>query len=190
MPPAEVVGFGEHWLAAHARAYRWPVWNGAELLLGWIGDDSFADFTNWLIAQGQTTYEQVVANPDTLADLVQSRTDALSPTAEKLGEIVDTAYESALVQLGLSSNPSDDGRAEPAGKAIDLHDEDAVRTHFPRIAELRKTLRTTPRSTTGAAQAAASCTGRTGATPPGRPPATPTPRTRRTCTSFSMRTPK
>ena len=65
LPPAEVVGFGEHWLAAHARAYRWPVWNSAELLLGWIGDDSFADFTNWLIAQGQTTYEQVVANPDT-----------------------------------------------------------------------------------------------------------------------------
>ena len=25
LPPAEVVDFGEHWLAAHARAYRWPV---------------------------------------------------------------------------------------------------------------------------------------------------------------------
>lgn len=51
-----------------ADSYRAPLWAAAYMINGGCSDDGFDYFRGWLIMQGRTVFEQVVADPDTLAD--------------------------------------------------------------------------------------------------------------------------
>jgi hypothetical protein len=51
------------------RAYTTDVWNAAYIITS-CGDDSFSDFRAWLIGQGKMAFENVLRNPDSLADIV------------------------------------------------------------------------------------------------------------------------
>jgi len=46
------------------QARTWPVWDAECVLLGWMIDDSFADFCAWLIAQDRSSFDAVVTNPE------------------------------------------------------------------------------------------------------------------------------
>ncbi|MFE3493421.1 DUF4240 domain-containing protein [Streptomyces sp. NPDC059175] len=52
-----------------ADSYQNPLWAAAYVVNGGCSDDGFDYFRGWLIAQGRTIYERVVADPDTLAEL-------------------------------------------------------------------------------------------------------------------------
>lgn len=53
------------------RAYISLLWDAASLMseYAYLWDDWFVDFRSWLIMQGEVTYEDIVNNPDNLADL-------------------------------------------------------------------------------------------------------------------------
>lgn len=65
----EVLGFRDAFERQMTRAYAWDLWAVAYIAHGGASDDGFEFFRRWLISRGQAVFEQVLANPDSLADL-------------------------------------------------------------------------------------------------------------------------
>jgi hypothetical protein len=61
--------FFQHFDAADANAYTWPLWGAAYVMNGGCSDDAFSDFRATLISYGRKVYEAALADPDSLADL-------------------------------------------------------------------------------------------------------------------------
>lgn len=71
LPPSEIQSFGDIRDACAIDAYTWNLWGAAALLNeGACSDDGFADFRNWLISMGRKTYEDALADPDSIATSV------------------------------------------------------------------------------------------------------------------------
>jgi hypothetical protein len=58
-------------------AYRWDLWAAAYVINGGASDDGFEYFLGWLMAQGRTRWEATLADPDSLADIVDADTGDL-----------------------------------------------------------------------------------------------------------------
>lgn len=72
-----------------ARAYRADLWEAIWILECGCGDDSFDDFREWLIGQGQTIFEKILSDPDNLADVVS---EEIYPFEENMFSILREAY--------------------------------------------------------------------------------------------------
>ena len=70
LDPDEILQFDHWWSTFTRKAYDWTLWRAAYLINGGCSDDGFMDFRDWLILQGRAVYEAAVANPDSLADVV------------------------------------------------------------------------------------------------------------------------
>ena len=73
MPTAAILDYQRIHDELHGRAYRHELWNAAYLIGEGCGDDGFMDFRAWLIAQGQSVYENALRDPDTLAEVVSDK---------------------------------------------------------------------------------------------------------------------
>jgi hypothetical protein len=124
-----ILAFDDHWYKVHRRAYTWPLWDAAVLLLGWVGDDSFGDVRDWLISHGRSTFERVVEDPDSLVDLDRDRDNAF---VESYGGLTYRAYLAVTGTEPPRTPPS--GQLDPVGTRTNLKDENAVRAAFPRLA--------------------------------------------------------
>jgi len=58
-------------------SYRWDLWGAAYVAMGGASEDAFEYFRLWLIAQGHNRFEQVMADPDTLAEFAPSDPEQL-----------------------------------------------------------------------------------------------------------------
>lgn len=138
LPADETADFFDRWQAVGERARRGLVWDAACLLLGWVVDDSFADFRAWLITRGRAAFEAVVDDPDNLADLAAELRTTRWAVAEELDGVVGWA---ACEAKG-AEHPSDiQSRAAPGidlgEDRLDLDDAMAVRARLPRVWEAR-----------------------------------------------------
>lgn len=68
LPSTEVQSFQSHYDAAIKSAYRWELWGAASVMNGKNSLDSFLFFIDWLISEGQETYQRALVSPDSLAD--------------------------------------------------------------------------------------------------------------------------
>jgi Protein of unknown function (DUF4240) len=117
----------------NARAYRWDIWGAGYVLNGGLGDDSFDYFCYWLIGRGRDTFEQVLADPDSLADVPGAepgKTDAEGLWGAAWEAHQDTYGTKLPIPEGSSKVP-----AEPAGEEWDDDDLDEL---FPRLTAQRK----------------------------------------------------
>lgn len=134
--PSEILELKRHWFVVQERAYTWPVWDGACLLLDWIGDDSFMDLRAWLVTLGKDKFFSVIANPDNLADYVGEIGDSQLEAGQQLADAFDEAYmritgvEPPVIEHG------EEGKV-PNGERTELSDSRLVKLRFPRLAELR-----------------------------------------------------
>jgi Protein of unknown function (DUF4240) len=74
LPLGEIEAFTAAFNRAMARSYSWDLWGAAYVANGGVSDDGFEYFRQWLISKGRKTFEQVLANPDSLAEIVAPRT--------------------------------------------------------------------------------------------------------------------
>ncbi|MFF2382636.1 DUF4240 domain-containing protein [Streptomyces sp. NPDC058108] len=84
-----------------ADSYQNRLWAAAYVINGGCSDDAFDYFRGWLIAQGRTTFERVLAAPDILAELSQVRAAAAEGTdldCEDMLSIVWNAHRKATGQ--------------------------------------------------------------------------------------------
>jgi hypothetical protein len=134
----ESAAFFDRWQAVGDRAQRRLVWDAACVLLGWTGDDSFADFRAWLITRGRAAFEAVVGDPDNLADIADDLQATVWAVAEQLDGVVGWA---ACAAKGVE-HPADilhDAvlRTGLGEERLDLDDAVAVRARLPRVWEAR-----------------------------------------------------
>jgi hypothetical protein len=76
LPPEDVVRF-DHWLderadALHTRRH----WAAADLINGGCDDREFADWRYWVVGMGKGVYEAALADPDSLAEVVDPDREA------------------------------------------------------------------------------------------------------------------
>jgi Protein of unknown function (DUF4240) len=91
----EVRDFAAIMHAQHALAERYDVWGAGYVLDCGMSDDSFEYFREWLVGQGRDVYEQVLADPDSLADVPGLVVGEYHQT-EVLFAAVHRAYEEAF----------------------------------------------------------------------------------------------
>ncbi|MEV6393407.1 DUF4240 domain-containing protein [Streptomyces sp. NPDC051907] len=120
-------------------SYRAPLWAAAYLVNGGCSDDGFDYFRGWLIAQGRTVFEQVMADADRLADLPAVHAAAAGGDAlegEQILSIAWDAYETATgMELPSDAFTVDCPELDPSWD-FDFDDHDRIAPRLPRIAAL------------------------------------------------------
>lgn len=142
LPEEEILDFGHWWAVADCRAYRRDLWGAAYLINGGCSDDGFQYFIWWLLLQGRTVYEAAIADPDSLAEVL----DGEDEVEAEVYPDVDAWF------LATGTERDDDGYAAheramkfrhpkppklpPLARRWDFDDDGEVRKRFPRLAAL------------------------------------------------------
>jgi hypothetical protein len=147
-----VVDFETHLIAQRKRVDTWLMWGiGLHLMQGFCSNDGFFYFQPWLIGLGRQTFERVVADPDTLADLPEVRSlagrpvdkwaDEEWPEWEALNSVALDAYERVTGEDGLDKALEARGLElvvdpDPDDEEWDIDSADELAARFPRLAVL------------------------------------------------------
>jgi hypothetical protein len=131
LPVAELRDFDRRQREARSRANTWELWAAAYLALGGCSDDGFLDFRTWLITHGRVTFERVLADPDSLADLSWDEEE------NDFGAAEHWAYVSTelLEEEGIDEDDDEefDDYAEPTGEPFPEDDDAWFASRFPRL---------------------------------------------------------
>ncbi|MFC4424867.1 DUF4240 domain-containing protein [Deinococcus navajonensis] len=110
------------------RAYTWPLWGAAYVINRGCSDDSFAYFRAWLVAQGETVFEQALKDPDSLAELPLVLNDG-ETELESLLSLAWSLYEERTGQYPPATG-EEQPVPDPSGRRWD---EDDLATLFPNL---------------------------------------------------------
>jgi hypothetical protein len=66
LPPRDVVSFRDHFAAKMSEAFTWELWGACYVIAMGCSDDWFVYFRRWLISMGRETFEQALADPESL----------------------------------------------------------------------------------------------------------------------------
>ncbi|MGW7382798.1 DUF4240 domain-containing protein [Streptomyces sp. NPDC054794] len=122
-----------------AASYQAPLWAAAYLVNGGCSDDGFDYFRGWLITQGRTTFERVVADADQLAELPVVRAAAaefLELECEETLGIAWNAYRTATGTELPGGSFTINYPALDAAWNFDFEDHGRIAAQLPRIAAL------------------------------------------------------
>jgi hypothetical protein len=140
LPEGDILDFVHHWDMASARAYRRDLWGAAYLVNGGCSDDGFQYFRWWLVLQGREVYAAALADPDSLAEVLDGETEVeaevypgmdawFAATGTRVGDAGYAAYERAMT-FRHPKRP-----AEPSlAPRWDFDDHEEYRRRFPRLA--------------------------------------------------------
>jgi hypothetical protein len=113
LPLDEILAFEQEFSQAVSRAEQWELCAACWLILDYVSDDTFSDFKAALIGLGQTTFDQVVAEPDALADHPAVRAIAAGPSLDVFeGESIQFAAAKAYSRKSGDSDAFWDALAE------------------------------------------------------------------------------
>jgi hypothetical protein len=136
MPPELIVRF-DHWFDCRVdAAYTRDLLNAADLVNYGTSDDGFYYFRCWLVGMGKAVYQAALADPDSLADVVDPARDdheaeiypAPRRAWERLG-LAEEDFDRAYKALGRRRRPK-------LGDDWDVGDAEEVRRRWPRLAAL------------------------------------------------------
>lgn len=88
----EIEAFERAFHRQQRRAYSWDLWGAAYVVNGGASDDGFEYFQRWLISKGRAVFEAVLADPDSLADLLAPDTSGACEF-EKFAYVAGKAWE-------------------------------------------------------------------------------------------------
>jgi hypothetical protein len=66
LEPKEIQGFQQRYEALLLESNSWSLWGASYLMNGGSSDDGFKYFRDWLISEGEKTFKEAVAKPDSL----------------------------------------------------------------------------------------------------------------------------
>jgi len=70
LPTKEIEEFEVAFDQEMKRSYSWDLWGAAYVVHAGASDDGFEYFRCWLISKGKRVFEKVLADPDSLADIL------------------------------------------------------------------------------------------------------------------------
>lgn len=132
LPPDEIIAWDRIFDRLAAKAYTVDLWGAAYLINGGASDDGFYYFRCWLICMGRDVYEAALADPDSLADVVDPTLDA---EAEPYGAAPEAWAE-------VTGKPEADfyttryTSTDLRGEDWDFDDDAEVRRRVPRLAAI------------------------------------------------------
>jgi hypothetical protein len=137
--PIEIVAFSQPLWNLLAGSYRADLWAAAYVINGGASDDGFDYFRGWLIAQGQTVYEQALADPDSLAGLA-AVVSAHAKEHDLWGEdVLGVAWDAYQTTTGSQLPPNAYTVRYPdldPAWDFDFDDEAEMRRRLPRLTSL------------------------------------------------------
>lgn len=77
LPVEQVEAFEATFDDLMKRSYSWELWGADYVVHGGASDDSFEYFRCWLISKGRRVFAKVMADPDSLADILASNTEGV-----------------------------------------------------------------------------------------------------------------
>ncbi|MEV7590516.1 DUF4240 domain-containing protein [Streptomyces sp. NPDC089922] len=142
----EIVAYQRTFERLRSALYRWDVWAAAYVIGGGCSDDAFMDFRAGVIALGRTTYDEVLASPDSLAQ----HPDAMDGDGGRLEDLLfdeevnyvaarafpRAAGDAAWDEVAVADDVDEDvdrERLEPA-EAFDFDDAGEMRSRLPALA--------------------------------------------------------
>lgn len=139
LPADEIVEWNHIFDDFAKRAYRTDLWAAAYLINGGASDDGFYYFRCWLIGMGKATYDNAIADPDSLAYIASPDWFAQGIDAE--AEIYAAAHRAWMRVTGnddYADYPARNEHAELIGDDWDFDDNTEMQTRLPRLAALYK----------------------------------------------------
>ncbi len=136
LPAAEILHFGYRWSEAHTAAYEWNLWGAAYLINGGCSDDGFIDFRSWLILKGERNYREAVADPDSLARLVNESEDAsweCYPAPNVYTQLVQGAEHGDYYTALTAAHGQGTVRPEPEGEDWDFDNPKEAKRRLPEL---------------------------------------------------------
>ena len=68
-------------------------------------NDGFMDFRTWLISQGESVYQSILAHPDLLAEMVEDEDDLYVLESQDIWSVAVNVYQD---KTGSDNMPNDD----------------------------------------------------------------------------------
>jgi hypothetical protein len=129
LPPQQILEFERLRKQLDKRAYTYRMWGAAYVIDDGCSDDCFRDFRAYVISLGPNAYEKALANPDSLAPVVQ---DAETGDWENADDVAPDAYSS---RTG-NDFPIDDSdlSGRPAGTPFPQNDIASLTREYPKLA--------------------------------------------------------
>lgn len=141
LPESQLRSFDQVLCELMDDSYRADLWGAAYIINGGCSDDGFDYFRSWLILQGEKTFTEALANPDSLAARVRRALDAGAEfECEDMLGVAAEVYEAKIgredFHLGQSARPGVSlvGDLE-AWSDVDSTQENARRL-YPRLCKL------------------------------------------------------
>lgn len=133
LSPEELVGFRDRFGDCMDRAYRFDLWGAAFWLFGGCSDDSFMDFRSSMICLGQKDFEQILENPDDLAD-IEGRPDTPFLMTQEFQYLAGQVYEEQTgKQMPEMPETESSSPSEPEGEQVDHDDFELNRRLYPKL---------------------------------------------------------
>ena len=138
----EIAAFGVEFARLQVESYRWDLWAAAYLVNSGASEDGFDSFRGWLVAQGREVWDAALADPDSLADVVDEDRpeDFEGFDGEGMLHVASHAYKNVTGDEAAYWKAVDadapDTPDVPAGTEIDFDDQDDLEAHLPRLAAL------------------------------------------------------
>lgn len=132
LEPTEIIEWNHLFDRFAARACTVDLWGAAYTINGGASDDGFYYFRCWLIGMGRDVYETAIANPDSLADVVD-------PQIDTEAEIYAAAHQAWMAVTGMpdtASYPARKEHAELQGEDWAFDDDAEVHRRLPRLAAI------------------------------------------------------
>lgn len=129
----EVLVFRSLFEAQLARAYVWDLWAVAYIAHGGASDDGFEYFRRWMVSKGSVAFEALLADPDSLADLLVADVAGVLEF-EEFPYVVDdvwsekTGQDAGAMPLDVTFAPPG---AEPRGEPF-AEESEQLERRFPR----------------------------------------------------------
>ena len=116
------------------RSYTWDLWGADYVIHGGASDDAFEYFRRWLISKGRRVFEKVLADADSLADILAADSQGVLEFEEfayAAGDVWSKKTGRPANQMPDTSEASYAG-TDPSGTPFE-EDEAALSARYPKL---------------------------------------------------------
>lgn len=111
-------------------AFRTYLWDAVNIITPRCSEDCFRDFRGWLISRGKTTFETVLNDPDSLADIIPGGSEEDVVNAVIDARVLDAPYVAYEQKTGQEIPLA----THKASRCAEAHiEQDNLPKRFPRL---------------------------------------------------------
>ncbi len=132
LPADEIAAADTAYRRVVAPGHTWALWGAAYLINGGCSDDGFDYFRGWLVARGREVFHRALADPDSLADVVDE-------------DDADEAFDEDVLGAPWLAHERVTGRGLSGGEPVavpdlgpgwDFDDQAEMARRYPRLAAI------------------------------------------------------